>query len=61
MIKLFGEKTGVPVILNTSFNIQELIVYSPKDAIVTFIKSEVDYLVIGNYIASREGLKTNVS
>lgn len=61
LISLFGKKTGIPVILNTSFNIQEPIVYSPKDAIVTFIKSEVDYLVIGNYIASREGLKKNVS
>ena len=40
LIKEFGKKTGVPVVLNTSFNIQEPIVYSPKDAINTFLNSK---------------------
>ncbi len=57
LIKRFGERTGVPVLLNTSFNIQEPIVYSPKDAINTFINSGVDMLVIEDYIIKREDLK----
>mgnify|MGYP001382195426 CR=1 FL=1 len=56
LISHFGKKTGIPVILNTSFNVQEPIVYSPKDAISTFINSKVDFLVIGDYIVSREDL-----
>ena len=56
LISRFGERTGIPVLLNTSFNIQEPIVYSPKDAIKTFINSEVDKLVIGDYFISREDL-----
>ena len=56
LISHFGEVTGIPVILNTSFNIQEPIVYSPKDAISTFINSKVDVLVIGDYLITREDL-----
>ncbi len=50
----FGAQTGVPVLLNTSFNIQEPIVYTPADAITTFRASGVDALVIGPYVISRE-------
>ncbi|MBI76488.1 MAG: hypothetical protein CMM53_01720 [Rhodospirillaceae bacterium] len=53
LLKRFGEITNVPVLLNTSFNIQEPIVYSPDDAINTFINSGVDFLVIENFIISR--------
>jgi len=49
----FGKLTGVPVLLNTSFNIQEPIVYSPKDAIQTFLKSDVDLLVINSFILEK--------
>lgn len=56
LLTRFGEKTGVPVLLNTSFNIQEPIVYSPKDACATFAASGVDALVIGNYVVLREAL-----
>ncbi len=59
LITCFGEKTGIPVLLNTSFNIQEPIVYSPKNAIETYINSKVDILVIGDYIINREDLKNN--
>jgi carbamoyltransferase len=54
LIRKFGEKTGVPVLLNTSFNIQEPIVRSPTDAIQTFLKSGVDILIIGNYICDHK-------
>ena len=56
LIRRFGDKTGVPVLLNTSFNVQEPIVYSPKDAIDTFINSDVDVLVIGDYLLTRNDL-----
>jgi carbamoyltransferase len=49
----FKAETGVPVLLNTSFNIQEPIVCTPEDAINTFKRCEVDYLVLGNNIVSR--------
>ena len=57
LISHFGKITGIPVLLNTSFNIQEPIVYSPRDAIKTFCNSEVDIIVMGDYLLSREDLK----
>ena len=50
LIKKLGDKTGVPVVLNTSFNIQgEPVVESPKDAIRCFFSTGLDALLIGNY------------
>ena len=42
------------LLLNTSFNIQEPIVCTPDDAINTFLRSKVDYLVLGNHVIKRE-------
>ncbi len=56
LLSRFGDLTGVPVLLNTSFNIQEPIVYSPQDAFATFRSSGVDALVIGAHIVTREHL-----
>jgi carbamoyltransferase len=53
----FGKITGVPVLLNTSFNIQEPIVYTPEEALRTFMASGVDALVIGPFIITRNELK----
>ena len=54
MIKKLGDKTGVPVILNISFNIQgEPRVESPKDAIRCFFSTGLDALVIGNYFLTK--------
>ncbi|MDR4509884.1 MAG: carbamoyltransferase [Candidatus Brocadiaceae bacterium] len=50
LIKEFENLTGVPVLLNTSFNVQEPIVCSPKDAVSCFIKTKVDYLVLNNFL-----------
>lgn len=44
LIKLFFEKTGVPMILNTSFNDREPIVETPEHAINCFLKTQIDYL-----------------
>ena len=55
LIKKFEEITGVPLVLNTSFNLRgEPIVNSPEDALRTFFKSGLDKLVIGNYIINRK-------
>jgi len=57
LIKRFGEKTGVYVLLNTSFNLKgEPIVNSPQDALNTFGKSGLDLLVLENYIIRKEDL-----
>ena len=54
LIKKLGDKTGVPVVLNTSFNIQgEPIVESPKDAIRCFYSTGLDALIIGNYYLTK--------
>jgi carbamoyltransferase len=51
LIEKFKKKTGVGVVLNTSFNLKgEPIVNSPKDAIKTYLNSGLDLLVLGNYI-----------
>lgn len=54
MISEFGKLSGVPVILNTSFNIMgEPIVESPYHAVRCFFSTGLDYLVIGNYVVGK--------
>jgi carbamoyltransferase len=53
LIEAFGEKTGVPILLNTSFNENEPIVMTPAEAIDTFLKTRMDLLVLGNYVLRR--------
>jgi carbamoyltransferase len=54
LIKSFFKITGIPVVLNTSYNNNyEPIVENIFDAITTFLTTELDYLVIGSYIISR--------
>ncbi|WP_420643975.1 carbamoyltransferase [Candidatus Leptofilum sp.] len=50
-IELFGEATGVPVLLNTSFNLRgEPIVTTPENALNTFAKSDIDSLYMDGYV-----------
>jgi carbamoyltransferase len=53
LIKAFEEQTGVPIVLNTSFNENEPIVMTPEQAIDTFLKTSMDMLVLGNNVVSR--------
>ena len=54
LIQRFGEASGIPVLLNTSFNVRgEPIVNSPHDALRTFSISGIDTLVMGNYCIDR--------
>lgn len=50
LISAFAERTGVPVLMNTSFNIQGPIVETPAEAVATFLGSELDALVVGDYL-----------
>jgi carbamoyltransferase len=53
VISAFADETGVPVVLNTSFNENEPIVCSPADAIDCFLRTRMDALAIGNYLVTR--------
>ncbi len=53
LIKAFYGLTGVPVLLNTSFNENEPIVCTPKEALDCFLRTKMDVLVLGNHIISR--------
>ena len=50
LLKAFDHLTGVPVLLNTSFNVQEPIVCSPDDAVRCFLRTQVEWLVLGNLL-----------
>jgi carbamoyltransferase len=54
LISDFAELTGVPVILNTSFNENEPIVCTPREAIECFQKTKMDVLYLGNYAVRRK-------
>jgi len=57
LIERFGQATGVPVLLNTSFNLRgEPIVTTPANAFNTFSKSEMDTLVLDNFIVDKSSL-----
>jgi carbamoyltransferase len=56
LIEEFARLTGVPVLLNTSFNRKEPIVAAPKDAIACYLLSGIDVLVLGDfYTTDRRG------
>jgi carbamoyltransferase len=53
LIREFEQISGVPMLLNTSFNVQEPIVCSPEDAVSTFRNSNFDALVLENHLVVR--------
>jgi carbamoyltransferase len=53
LIKEFEKLTGVPVLLNTSFNDNEPIVLKPQEAIDCFLRTKMDVLVMGNYLVEK--------
>jgi carbamoyltransferase len=54
VIASFREATGVPLVLNTSFNDSEPIVCTPAQAIATFKKTKIDVLILGDFVVVRE-------
>jgi carbamoyltransferase len=55
LISEFERRTGVPILLNTSFNENEPIVMTPGDALDTFAKTKMDVLALGNFLVRRNG------
>ena len=53
LIKQFDKITGVPIVLNTSFNENEPVVCRPEEALETFIRTKMDLLVMENWIIER--------
>ena len=54
LISRFEEKTGCPVLVNTSFNVRgEPIVCTPEDAYRCFMRTEMDFLVLENFILAK--------
>jgi carbamoyltransferase len=55
LIREFGNLTGVPVLLNTSFNDNEPIVCRPEEAIECFLRTKMDALVLGDFLVRKPG------
>ena len=54
LIKKFHEKTNIPILLNTSFNENEPIVESPEQAINCFLRTNMDFLILENWMIKRK-------
>ena len=62
LLKKYKKVSGIPILMNTSFNDNgEPIVESPKDAISAFLNMDIDYLVMGDYIVSKQNKKSTLS
>jgi carbamoyltransferase len=55
LIKAFHERTGVPMVLNTSFNENEPVVCRPEEALDCFLRTDMDVLVLDNILITRNG------
>jgi carbamoyltransferase len=56
LIKEFERLTGVPVLLNTSFNENEPIVCTPEEAVDCFVRTQMDVLAIGDFLVEKAPL-----
>jgi len=54
LIEAFRDLSGVPMVLNTSFNENEPVVCKPEEALDCFLRTRMDMLVIGDWLVSRE-------
>jgi carbamoyltransferase len=54
LISAFGRMTGVPILLNTSFNENEPVVCKPSEALDCFLRTKMDVLVLGNWYIERQ-------
>ena len=53
LIEAFRELTGVPMVLNTSFNENEPVVCTPEEALDCFSRTKMDVLVLGEWVVAR--------
>ncbi|MGL6075992.1 MAG: carbamoyltransferase family protein [Fimbriiglobus sp.] len=62
LLTAYRNKTGIPVLINTSFNMhEEPIICSPSDAVRAFLLGNLDYLAIGNYLVPHPKLAENLA
>jgi carbamoyltransferase len=54
LVEAFRDLTGVPMVLNTSFNENEPVVCEPKEALDCFLRTNMDLLVLGNTVVRRK-------
>jgi carbamoyltransferase len=57
LIKAFERRTGVPLVVNTSFNDNEPVVNRPEEALDCFLRTEMDAVVVGNYLITKAATK----
>jgi len=55
LIKTFSQKSGTPVVLNTSFNENEPIVDTPQQAVNCFVRTDMDVLCLGPFVTTKQG------
>ena len=55
LIEAFRQRTGVPILLNTSLNENEPIVHTPAQALSCFLRTKMDVIVLGPYYITRAG------
>ena len=60
LIEAFHRLTGVPIVLNTSFNENEPIVNTPQEALDCFERTRMDVLVLGAYMLTRQDIRPTV-
>jgi carbamoyltransferase len=54
LLRRFGDRTGVPMLINTSFNVRgEPIVCTPRDAYACFMNTNIDYLVLEDHLLDK--------
>ncbi len=53
LVQAFGERTGIPVLINTSFNENEPIICTPEEAVDCYLRTRMDTLVIGDYLCRK--------
>ncbi|HYX14986.1 MAG TPA: carbamoyltransferase C-terminal domain-containing protein [Nostoc sp.] len=58
LINTFAQRTGIPIVLNTSLNENEPIVRTPTEAIQCFLRTHMDALVLGSYYVERKDIKS---
>ena len=58
LLEAFDRQTGVPMLLNTSFNVHEPIVCTPEDAVSCFLRTDVEWLVLGNLLVKNPAIRT---
>jgi len=61
LIAAFARKTGIPVLLNTSFNENEPIVDTPEQAVDCFVRNDLDVLVLGPFVTAKPGKQLSES